>query len=85
MQSSLVAKIHKANKYASERDRMRVDGLQVSFRGENSDHEVRLVEGRWSCNCDFFSNYAVCSHTMALGKVLEGMVPAQRIPLVQTA
>jgi hypothetical protein len=85
MQSSLIGKIEKARAYASERHRMQVDGLQVSFHGDNSDHEVTLREGQWSCNCDFFGQWDVCSHTMALEKILEGMVPRQTLPALATA
>lgn len=76
MQSSLIGKVEKAKVYAGERHRMQIDGLHVAFHGENSDHEVELREGRWHCNCDFFGQWDTCSHTMALERVLEGMVPA---------
>ena len=77
MQSSLIGKVEKAKVYARERHRMQIDGLHVSFHGENSDHEVAIRDGHWSCNCDFFEAWQVCSHTMALERVLEGMVPRQ--------
>ncbi|MGI8925311.1 MAG: hypothetical protein ACR2HN_01530 [Tepidiformaceae bacterium] len=79
MQSSLIGKVEKAKAYACERHRMQIDGLHVSFHGENSDHEVAISDGRWSCSCDFFDAWQVCSHTMALERVLEGMVPAQQM------
>jgi hypothetical protein len=85
MQSSFIGKVEKAKVYARERHRMKIDGLHVSFHGENSDHEVAIADGKWSCNCDFFLSWHVCSHTMALERVLEGMVPAQRHPAAATA
>lgn len=85
MQSSLIGKVEKAKVYARERHRMKIDGLHVAFQGENSDHEVSLVDGKWSCNCDFFHSWDVCSHTMALERILEGMVPRQEIPSLQPA
>ena len=85
MQSSLIRKVEKAKTYARERHRMHVDGLHVTFQGENSEHDVAFQDGKWSCNCDFFGGWQVCSHTMALERVLDGMVPAQRVPLIQTA
>jgi len=75
MQSSLIGKVEKAKVYARERHRMQIDGLHVAFHGENSDHEVELHDGKWRCNCDFFTAWDTCSHTMALARVLEGMVP----------
>lgn len=85
MQSSLIGKVEKARVYARERHRMKIDGLHVAFHGENSDHEVSLVDGKWSCNCDFFDSWDVCSHTMALERILEGMVPRQEMPSLQPA
>jgi hypothetical protein len=76
MNSSLIGKVEKARAYATERERMQIDTLHVTFHGENSDHEVAIREGRWSCNCGFFSQWQVCSHTMALERVLSGMVPS---------
>ena len=77
MQSSLIGKVEKARTYAGERHRMQIDGMHVRFHGENADHDVSIEDGHWSCSCDFFESWSVCSHTMALEKVLEGMVPAQ--------
>jgi hypothetical protein len=80
MQSSLIGKVEKAKVYARERHRMQIDGLHVAFHGENSDHVVELHEGQWRCNCDFFRAWSACSHTMALARVLEGMVPVSDVP-----
>jgi hypothetical protein len=85
MQSSLISKVEKARVYAGERHRMQIDGLHVAFHGENSDHEVSIRDGEWSCTCDFFESWHVCSHTMALEKVLDGMVPHQETPALVTA
>jgi len=81
MQSSLIGKVEKARVYAQERDRMKIDRLHVQFHGENSDHDVELVDGQFRCNCDFFQDWHTCSHTMALERVLEGMVPRQEAAL----
>ncbi len=85
MQSSLISKIEKAKVYAGERHRMQIDGLHVAFHGENSDHEVSIEDGIWKCNCDFFQSWSVCSHTMALERVLSGMVPNQKIEVTAGA
>ena len=77
MNSSVIGKIEKARRYAQERNRMRVNSLNVAFHGDNGDHTVALEDGRWRCTCDFFSaGYGACAHTMALERVLEGMLPA---------
>lgn len=85
MQSSLIGKVEKAKVYAKERYRMQIDNLHVAFHGENSDHEVTVRDGQWHCNCDFFTAWDTCSHTMALARVLEGMVPSHQVPALATA
>jgi hypothetical protein len=79
MNSGLIGKVDKAKKYALERHRMHVSALQVDFQGENDVHRVALDGGDWRCSCDFFSGWGSCAHTMALERVLDGMVP--RSPL----
>ena len=85
MQSSLINKLEKARAYATEKHRMEVHNLAITFHGENSDHEVSLDNGAWRCNCDFFSGWQVCSHTMAVEKAMLGMVPSQQFPARATA
>ena len=85
MQSSLISKIEKARVYSGERHRMQIDGLHVSFHGENSDHSVTLADGHWTCTCDFFAEWDTCSHTMALERTLDGMVPPAAAPALQPA
>ena len=75
MNSSVIGKIEKAKLYARERSRMKVSDLTVAFHGENGDHQVTLVDNRWHCSCDFFATgHGACAHTMALERVLEGML-----------
>jgi hypothetical protein len=75
MNSGLIGKVDKAKKYAQERHRMHVNALQVDFQGENDVHHVALEGSDWRCTCDFFSGWGSCAHTMALERVLDGMVP----------
>lgn len=85
MQSSLISKIEKARVYSGERHRMQIDGLHVAFHGENSDHVVTLNSGAWTCTCDFFGEWGTCSHTMALQRTLDGMVPETDTAVLQPA
>jgi hypothetical protein len=80
MNSSLIGKIEKARTYAGEPSRFTISNLTATVHGDNSDHEVTINQGQWSCNCDYFSSHSVCSHTMALERLLQGMVPAQPVP-----
>ena len=77
MQSSLIGKVEKAKRYALEPERITFSGLLVDFRGENSDYTVAYQNGTWHCSCGFFSKWGVCSHTMAMEKILGDMLPRE--------
>ena len=71
MDSGMIRKIEKAKRYAQERDRIRFDGLKVTFQGANNPHTVTFEDGQWQCDCDFFQLRGRCSHTMALEYIFE--------------
>lgn len=77
MDSGMVSKIEKARRYAEERERVRFEQFQVAFHGEHSDHVVSYQKGAWRCDCRFFGQRGVCSHTMALERILAGMLTEQ--------
>ena len=77
MQSSLIGKIEKANRYAQETDRVTFSEFSVKFRGENNNYDTGYKDGKWHCSCQFFSNWGLCSHTMALEKILDNMLPPE--------
>jgi hypothetical protein len=87
MQSSLIGKIEKAKRYAQETDRITFSDFSVKFRGENNTHVTSLKDGKWNCTCSFFSTWKVCSHTMAMERVLGNMLPkeVQTNPYITTA
>jgi hypothetical protein len=75
MQSSLIGKIEKARRYAQEPERVTFTGLEVKFRGEHSEYHTGYRDGRWYCSCNFFASWGLCSHTMALEKILQDRLP----------
>ncbi len=79
MQSSLIGKIEKANRYAQEPERVTFSELSVKFRGENNNYITEYKEGKWHCSCHFFSSWGLCSHTMALQKILGNMLPKEAL------
>ncbi len=84
MNSSLIGKIEKARRYAEEADRrIRFDSFAVSVMGENDTREVRLADGKLTCTCDFYGGWGVCSHTMALERVLGTMLPKEALSEAQ--
>ena len=77
MQSSLIGKIEKAKRYAQEKDRITFSELSVKFRGENNDYTTEYKNEKWHCTCSFFGNWGLCSHTMAMEKILGDMLPEE--------
>jgi len=74
MDYGMIGKIEKAKHYAEERERIVFDNFHVTFDGENNTHKVEFIDGVWRCDCDFFLTRGLCSHTMALERILEGML-----------
>ena len=70
MDSAMIAKISKAREYALEPDRMTFSSFEVVFSGKHQTYNVSFGQGKWQCGCDFFAQRGVCSHTMAVEKVL---------------
>ena len=77
MQSSLIGKIEKAHRYAQEPERITFSEFTVSFRGEHSTYSTSYKGGHWHCSCSFFPRRGLCSHTMALQKILAPMLPEE--------
>jgi len=79
MQSSLIGKIEKAKHYAQELERISFTEFSVQFRGENDTHETGYRAGKWHCSCHFFASWDICSHTMALERILVNMLPQEAL------
>ncbi len=79
MQSSLIGKIEKAKRYAHEKDRVTFSALSVKFRGENDEYSVSYNDGKWRCTCRFYSQWGLCSHTMAMEQILREMLPEEAL------
>ncbi len=75
MDYGMISKIEKAKIYSEERDRIEFESLKVRIQGDNNaDHVVEYHSGDWSCDCGFFGSRGVCSHTMAMERILADMV-----------
>lgn len=76
MDYGMIGKIEKAKFYAEEKDkRIQFNSLNVSVLGDNDiTHQVAYERGQWACDCNYFASHHVCSHTMAMERVLGNMV-----------
>ena len=75
MHSSLIGKVEKANRYARELDRISIDRVSLTFRGDNDTHHCSLDAGQWHCTCHYFESWGACVHLLTLQKVFGVMVP----------
>ena len=74
MRSSLISKVEKARTYAEERERVSITTFGATFRGNHNNYRVSYDGENWHCSCPFFVSHDLCSHTMALQRILEGML-----------
>jgi hypothetical protein len=74
MDHMMIGKIEKAKRYANQRERIHFTQFTVVLNGDNNPHTVHYDNGQWSCDCDFFKLRGMCSHTMAMEKILDPMV-----------
>ncbi len=79
---NVVSDVEKAKRYSDEKDRIRFTEFEVTFHGENSEHQFGYEMGNWHCDCDFYHSRNVCSHTMALERILSGMLAVVTEPTV---
>ena len=85
MHSSLIGKVEKANRYARELDRISIDRLALTFRGDNDVHHVALDDGQWQCTCHYFESWGSCVLLLALQKVMGVMLPEEAQVSIFTA
>ncbi len=75
MHSSVIGKVEKANRYSHELDRITINQLSLTFRGDNDTHVVTLEADRWQCNCHSFQSWSTCAHVLAMQKIMGQMLP----------
>jgi hypothetical protein len=85
MDSGMIGKIEKSKRYAEEPERIRFDRFDVTLRGTNSQHSVSYDRGLWTCSCNYFAGHGVCSHTMAMERILGVMLPPEAIAPAEPA
>lgn len=81
MNSSLIGKIEKAHRYAQERHRISLSSFNAEFHGENGDYVLGYDDRHWRCSCETFARTRLCSHTMAMEKILGEMLPRGTLTL----
>ena len=77
MDSSMINKVEKAKKYAEETGRVQISSFQATFKGDHDTYNVTFDSGEWTCECFFYTPRGVCSHTMALQRMLDNVLPRE--------
>lgn len=76
---NIVSDVEKAKRYSQEIDRVHIVSFECSFEGYNQTHQITYDNGHWTSTASFFAQRGVCSHTMALEKILKGFVEPVRV------
>ncbi len=76
---NIVSDVEKAKRYSQEIDRIHIVSFACRFEGYNKTHDITYDEGKWTSTAAFFAQRGVCSHTMALEKLLKGFVEPVRV------
>lgn len=89
MDTGLISRIIKARQYAQEKHRIEFLSFEVMFEGEHNKHRVSYqAEGQWRCTCEEAVRMGVCSHIMAMERILgDAVAPAQSVsptPVLET-
>ncbi|CAG0990434.1 MAG: hypothetical protein IAE83_13075 [Anaerolinea sp.] len=72
--SAEISQIEKAQKYTDEPHRVKFGKFTAVFEGDNNTHTVTYDHGKWVCDSNFFKSHGWSSHTVALERILKGMV-----------
>ena len=48
--------------------------FEIRFDGDNQEHKITYDDGKWMDSSNFFRDHGISSHTMALERILDGMV-----------
>jgi len=76
---NIVSDVEKAKRYSAERERIRIVSFDCAFEGYSKTHHITYNRGKWTSSASFFARRGLCSHTMALEKILKGFVQPARI------
>ncbi len=71
---NVISDVEKSNQYAEETDRITLLSFDAMFQGGHNAYRITYNDGNWDCDNPYFRSHGVCSHTMAMERMLSGMV-----------
>ncbi|MCX6715769.1 MAG: hypothetical protein NT077_01975 [Candidatus Taylorbacteria bacterium] len=63
---AIIGKIGRAKRYMSEPNRFTISNDKAVLKSEHGARHLLLLDTIWKCDCDFFSQHQICSHSMAV-------------------
>lgn len=63
--AEFLRKIEKAKRYVSEPHRFAKRGWQIELQSEHGFRRIYFDGQVWVCNCGFYAQHGICSHTIA--------------------
>ena len=71
---NVVSDVEKATQYSTDRERIEFVSFDASFKGDHNTYHVSYNDGQWDSDNPYFRTHGVCSHSMAMERILKGMV-----------
>lgn len=72
---NVVSDVDKSIRYASEPQRIAFTSFEVTFQGDHNTHQISFENGKWNSGDEFFKGRGYSSHTIAMERILEAMLP----------
>jgi hypothetical protein len=72
---NVVSDVDKSIRYATETHRVTFHSFDVTFEGDHNTHHISFEDGKWDSTDSFFQSRGYSSHTMAMERILAGMLP----------
>lgn len=79
---NVVSDVEKAKNYADNiEQRVKFVSFNALFRGGHNEYTINYDNGVWDCDNPYFQSRGVCSYTMAMERILKGMVQPLEMPV----
>lgn len=71
---NIVSDVKKTKRYSEETYRIKILAFEAAFEGDNHTHTIGYNRGEWDSTSHYFQTHGVGTYTMAMERILEGMV-----------
>lgn len=71
---NIVSDVKKSKRYSEEPERIRILSFSCAFKGDSKEQTVEYNDGKWDSTSSYFKTHGIGTYTMALERILKGMV-----------